>query len=687
MNYLDFDLLIEKNATGYRAKVINSPAGQASQAFSLPFSALELENFVLRLGHLRQGMRRIESPGMEAAKEFGGKLFNALFTDDVKSCWQSSLNDAARNHAGLRLRLRLSDAPELLDVPWEFLYHASLNRFLVLSVETPLVRYLDLSGHIAPLTIRFPLRVLVMIASPRDYPTLDVAREWQRLKAAVAGLEQRGLLVLERLPLSTLGALQRQLRQNDYHIFHFIGHGGYDQQAQDGVLLLEDESGNSRPISGQYLGMILHDETTLRLALLNCCEGGRTSATDPFAGVCQSLVQQGIPAVIAMQFAISDRAAITLTHEFYTALAEGLPVDTALAEARKGIFAENNDVEWGTPVLYMRMPNGQIFDVASSPTTATVTERRPTVRPQQTGWQRSVALFTVLALLAVIVSLGLLFRGSNPQKGTVIASGALATTLPATATGVMPTNTNRPTLAPTPTTSTLMVATQNESSTPEATPIPTETALPTATQSPLPTNSITLPPTPTPTPIGHVYSFDNAADDGWDLDADWKIVPLDSGGGALQVTAPQDRWPATSLRDKQAMPPDIALQGRVRILQPTNGAAGDTDLKLSIRANNNDPSGFEAYSVYISSHLQNTLLRRDSLAGYDAGVVLGEAKFVWALNRWYTLRIEARGSRISVSIDGQERIAVKDEVLTKGFFYLTASPGAQIQFDEISVEP
>lgn len=44
---------------------------------------------------------------MEAAKEFGGKLFNALFTDEVKSCWQSSLNDAARHDAGLRL----SDAP------------------------------------------------------------------------------------------------------------------------------------------------------------------------------------------------------------------------------------------------------------------------------------------------------------------------------------------------------------------------------------------------------------------------------------------------------------------------------------------------------------------------------------------------------------------------------------------------
>jgi formylglycine-generating enzyme required for sulfatase activity/tetratricopeptide (TPR) repeat protein len=38
-------------------------------------------------------------------------------------------------------------------------------------------------------------------------------------------------------------------------------------------------------------------------------------------------------------------------------------VDAALAEARKAIFAQKNDVEWGTPVLYMRSPDGRIFDI------------------------------------------------------------------------------------------------------------------------------------------------------------------------------------------------------------------------------------------------------------------------------------------------------------------------------------
>lgn len=363
IRYLDFDLRIERGEEGYIARVLNCPAGEASTDFALPFSTLELENFVLRVGRTRRGRRRLESPEMEAAKIFGGRLFEAVFQGDVRGCFDSSLDTVRRQGLGLRLRLRL-EAPEVADLPWEYLYNPALNRFLSLSVETPLVRYLSLPERIQPLAVTPPLRVLVMIASPSDYPALEVEREWQKLQIGVSELESSGRVVLERLEAATLSALQARLRKGGYHIFHFIGHGAFDERAQDGVLLLEDEEGRGRPVSGQYVGTLLHDERTLRLAILNACEGARTSATDPFAGTAQSLVQQGIPAVIAMQFEITDEAAITLAHEFYQAVADGYPVDAALVEARKAIFAQGNDVEWGTPVLYLRTPTGQIFDVA-----------------------------------------------------------------------------------------------------------------------------------------------------------------------------------------------------------------------------------------------------------------------------------------------------------------------------------
>jgi hypothetical protein len=79
------------------------------------------------------------------------------------------------------------------------------------------------------------------------------------------------------------------------------------------------------------------------------------------------LIQQGIPAVLAMQFEITDQAAIVLSQVFYEALADGYPAEAALTEARKAIFASSNDVEWGTPVLYLRAPDGHLFDLTAAP--------------------------------------------------------------------------------------------------------------------------------------------------------------------------------------------------------------------------------------------------------------------------------------------------------------------------------
>ncbi len=222
---------------------------------------------------------------------------------------------------------------------------------------------MDLPERIQPISVTPPIRVLVMISSPTDFPTLDVEAEWTRLNEALADLVGRNQIAIERLDDATLETLQRRLRRERYHIFHFIGHGEFDDNAQEGVLILEGDKGRGHKVSSQSLGMMLHDHETLRVAILNACEGARTSRTDPFAGSAQSLVQQGIPAVIAMQFEIADDVASRFAHEFYGALADGYPIDASLTEARKSIFAARHEVEWGTPVLYMRSPDGRIFEV------------------------------------------------------------------------------------------------------------------------------------------------------------------------------------------------------------------------------------------------------------------------------------------------------------------------------------
>jgi len=202
-----------------------------------------------------------------------------------------------------------------------------------------------------------------MISSPVDHIRLDVEREKSILQEALYPLNEQGKVRVKWLEKPTLATLQRCLREGEFHIFHFIGHGGFNQKTEEGVLVLEDEQGRGWQAGAHRIGTILHDHRSLRLTVLNACEGARNSRTDPFAGVATTLIRHGLPAVVAMQFEITDDAAIIFAGEFYATLAAGLPVDTAVAEARKAIYAQPNDVEWGTPVLYTRAADGILFDI------------------------------------------------------------------------------------------------------------------------------------------------------------------------------------------------------------------------------------------------------------------------------------------------------------------------------------
>jgi hypothetical protein len=365
--YLNFDLLIDPTPQGHRARVIEAPAGEATVDFQLPPQFRQQGGIALVGGAIRayQFGPPDDAPALQPLdpRTFGQQLFETVFAGPVGVSLRRSQDLAQQQGAGLRIRLRLTAAPELALLPWEYLYSPEERRFLVLSDYTPLVRYLELGRPAPPLKITPPLRLLVMVSDPTDLsPRLQVEREYAQLQEAVAELQERNGVTIQRIP-ATLSALQRELRRGEYHLFHFIGHGWYDNETSEAGLVLEDGQGRSQRIDATRLGILLQDHRPLRLALLNACEGARGAQGEPFAGVAQHLVQQGLPAVIAMQFPISDRAAILLAHEFYGALADGLAVDTALIQARKAIYLENSVMEWGTPALFSRADDNRLFDL------------------------------------------------------------------------------------------------------------------------------------------------------------------------------------------------------------------------------------------------------------------------------------------------------------------------------------
>jgi hypothetical protein len=365
---LDFDVVIESHDEGYLTRVIASPAGEAQAGFAFPFTDKDLKILILEvvgsIGRQRRNVRRIESQDRQLLEDFGNQLFQAVFSGSVADCLGRSRMAAANRDAGLRIRLRLPGT--LANIPWEYLYDAE-HGFLGLDPETALVRYIELPAPVRPFPVSPPLRILAMISAPSDVPPLETEEEWAKLNDTLGDLAGRGLVKVDRLENGTLRALQRPLRLNDYHVLHFIGHGRYDENAQDGALALEDADGKTRLVTGRDLGMMIRQHRSLRLVVLNACEGGRNAPDDPFGGVAQALVRQGIPAVIAMQFEISDPAALAFSQSFYQAVADRLPVDVATVEARRAMFAEGNEIEWATPVLYLRSTDGRVFTRGRGP--------------------------------------------------------------------------------------------------------------------------------------------------------------------------------------------------------------------------------------------------------------------------------------------------------------------------------
>jgi hypothetical protein len=363
--YLDFDVWIDQKSEGlYRAKAWSGAAGfEATEHFALPTALLDGELRLAGGGSRRGGPGSPETADGASPQQAGDELFRAVFQGELLKAFQGCLAKA-QGGSGLRIRLRLNDVPHLAGLPWEYLYHAEGRGFLALSGRTPVVRYLELSEGLDTLLVEPPLRILAVISTPQGYRELAEAdEEWRRLVAALAPLLHSGLIEVERLERPTPEALESRLRTGlPVHVLHFVGHGGFSELRGEGVLVFEDEAGQGVPMAGPSLAYLLQDHPSLRLAVLNACNGARAALDNTFAGTAQALVQHGVPAVIAMQSEVMDETACSFAEKFYRALAAGLPVDACIGEVRRALAAEHNP-EWGTPVLYLRATDGRLFAV------------------------------------------------------------------------------------------------------------------------------------------------------------------------------------------------------------------------------------------------------------------------------------------------------------------------------------
>jgi hypothetical protein len=344
----------------YRAVLQGSEGREVSERVSLAPLLEQGERLPLQFAE-----SGVEGP---PARRLGGALFEAVFQNELRGALRGALERAAASEPwSLRLRINLQEVPELADLPWECLYDRRGEGFLALSRDTPIVRTQESLDPLVPLLIEPPLRILLMISAPTDYGTLDAEAEWSRIRGALEPLMQAGLVEVERLGGSYEELLLRLLRrQGDVdsrpvHVFHFIGHGGFSEQRQEGVLVFEDAQRRGRPAGVEALAEALAAHRSVRLAVLNACNGARASRSDTFSGAAQTLLQRGMPAVVAMQSEVTDDTALAFAEWFYRAVAGGLPVDAAVSEVRNLLSGRSNP-EWGAPVLYLRCSDARLFD-------------------------------------------------------------------------------------------------------------------------------------------------------------------------------------------------------------------------------------------------------------------------------------------------------------------------------------
>lgn len=385
--YENFDIVVTRVGDNvYQASVLNALGGDLAVTFDLKNAPEEVITAVTRNFKLAIAPKTASDStngGPANSKGIGEYLSESLLPDKMQSTLKRTSDLAQTRNAYVRLRLNLTAVPELVGLPWEMLRAEVID--LALNIRTSVVRYqsLDIPAEVNVAVSERPLRMLVVISNPSTpgAPTLDVEAEWRGINEALQPLINQKLLELEKLPRGTLDDLDNRMfdQNRPVHIFHYIGHGDFDQKAGKGQLVFELKPGETSDsgvelVDGRRLGESLANQRSLRLASLNSCKGAASSSSDSFSGVAQHLLRTGsVPIVIAMRRVISDDVAIAFGQTFYEwLLVNNVAVDTAMTRARYRMrdveqkrIGERIATEWATPILFMRSHDGYLWNFSN----------------------------------------------------------------------------------------------------------------------------------------------------------------------------------------------------------------------------------------------------------------------------------------------------------------------------------
>lgn len=377
MEYVSFEVRIRSEGKrGFKCEVVVSPLPTGPARFKPPLDSEQLERLLGALGSDPSWPSDL-SPDPE---KLGDELYRALFSGKMAEAFHTSLAfiEGQGKTAGVRLWLRISEAPELVPVaalPWELLRRPDTREFLARTRGVSIVRCLDTPRLFLPPRKDSVLRVLVVSSAPRVTPELELGDEWKAIRSQLEGKA----VEMEILERPTLRKLRSKLLERDWHVLHFMGHGKFSPEGE-ATLVFEDQEGSAEWITATAFAENVRSLPALRLVVLNACHTGalpRRRGQDLFSAMAPALLLAGIPAVVAMQLPVYNDSAIAFSETFYERLAAGDFIDTAVSEGRLAIFNDHvSSLEWIAPVLFLGARGGRFFEIGPAGLVE-ATEARP----------------------------------------------------------------------------------------------------------------------------------------------------------------------------------------------------------------------------------------------------------------------------------------------------------------------
>ena len=372
---IDLDIRIFKAGDGYTVTAQAPDSGLAEG--ELDASVLFDKGFQEQLTQIRE---EPFTTNEALFRQVGEALFRALFRGQIWDLFHSLWTQQVQKDETTSLRLRLhidENAVEVATLPWEMMRWRDV--FLGTQITTLLTRQLlNLEyGGVKSLRTEGAPRALLVIPGGSG---LDVDAEASAITDSLKRADIPYDLLTEKVPLALL---DDTLAEKSYVILHFIGHALFKQDASGamrGSLRFNRPDENITPeededwVTETDLQSLLGNHASLRLVVLNACHTAEISARPDesrgFWGVIPSVLRAGIPAVVAMQYAIRDDMAAIFAETFYKRLTSGKwagHVDVAVTLARNACFlALPDDRGFATPALYLRSHDGVIFDARPS---------------------------------------------------------------------------------------------------------------------------------------------------------------------------------------------------------------------------------------------------------------------------------------------------------------------------------